>query len=162
MVKVEVMKEYAAEGQTILTLTPDFEDIGFIEPVAPKAGEERYTEAFHTEDVEKRIVSIYEKMKSHMLRLDQNIMVNPQKYYISLRKNRNFAFLELRRKKMNVVVMLPYETGEQLIKKHRVKQLSEGIQRFYNGPCFGVSVENEDVLDEVLKALEEAYHQQNR
>jgi len=58
--------------------------------------------------------------------------------------------------------MLPYETGNQLIKKHKLMQLSPSIQKFYNGPSFKVDLENEENLDEIMKALEEAYRQQNK
>ena len=156
IVKVEILKQYKANGETIFAMNPDFEDIGFTEPPVQEA-EERYTEAFHLEDVEKGIVSVYESIKNEMLRIDPAIKINPQKYYISLRKNRNFAYMQLRKKKMHIVIMLPYETGNNLIKRHKITQLSEGIQKFYNGPCFRVTLENEQNQDEVLKALEEAY-----
>jgi len=119
--------------------------------------QERYTESFHLEDVKKSIVAAYENIKNSITKLDPNIKINPQKYYISLRKNRNFAYIDLRKKKMHIVVMLPYDSGEALIKKHKLIQLSEGIQTFYNGDCFKVTIENEENLDEITKALEEAY-----
>jgi hypothetical protein len=58
--------------------------------------------------------------------------------------------------------MLPYENGIALIKKHKITQLSEGIQKFYNGACFKVTIENEENLDEIVRVLEEAYKLQNR
>jgi len=62
---------------------------------------------------------------------------------------------------MHVVVMLPYERGRTIIKKHRLLQFSEGRENFYNGPCFQVTLENANDLDEILKTLAEAYGQQN-
>ena len=143
-------------------MNPDFEDIGFIEPVSSEEVEERYSEKFHTEDVEQNIALTYEKIKSAVLKMDSNIKVNPQKYYISLRKNRNFAFVKIKKKKMHIVIMLPYGIGNSLIRKHKLTQLHESVQNFYNGPCFKVTLENDENLDEVLKALEEAYKQQNK
>jgi predicted transport protein len=161
IVQVEILKEYTANGKTIFTMNPDFEDIGFIEPPTEEEGtQEKYTENFHLEDVEKGVAAVYGKIKTQMLKLDTGIRINPQKYYISLRKNRNFAYLEFRKKKMHVIVMLPYEIGNSLIKKHKLTQLSGGIQKFYNGPCFRVTIENEENMDEIFKTLEEAYRQQ--
>uniref|UniRef100_A0A832DKJ2 DUF5655 domain-containing protein n=1 Tax=Ignavibacterium album TaxID=591197 RepID=A0A832DKJ2_9BACT len=162
IVKVEILKQYTANKKSIFTLNPDFEDIGFIEPVSSEEVEERYSEKFHTEDVEQNISLTYEKIKSAVLKMDANIKVNPQKYYISLRKNRNFAFVKIKKKKMHIVIMLPYETGNSLIRKHKLTQLHESVQNFYNGSCFKVTLENDENLDEVLKALEEAYKQQNK
>lgn len=162
IVKVEILKQYTANKKSIFTLNPNFEDIDFIEPVSSEEVEEKYSENFHTEDVEENISSTYEKIKSAVLKMDSDIKINPQKYYISLRKNRNFAFVKLKKKKMHIVIMLPYETGNNLIKKHKLTQLHESVQNFYNGPCFKVTLENDENLDEVLKALEEAYKQQNK
>lgn len=100
---------------------------------------------------------MYEKVKNAMLKLDPNIKINPQKYYISLRKNRNFAYIKLRKAKMHIVIMLPFESGKNLIRKHKVTMLSQGIQDWYGAPCFQITLENEEALDEVIKALEEAY-----
>ena len=162
IVKLEILKQYTANKKTIFTLNPDFEDIGFVEPLAQEETEERYTESFHTEDVELKITSVYEKIKSAVLKMDSSIQVNPQKYYISLRKNRNFVFVKIKKKKMHIVVMLPYERGTSLIKKHKVTQLAESVQNFYNGPCFKVTLENDENLDEILRIIEEAYNQQNK
>jgi len=161
IVQLEILKEYTADGKTIFTMNPDFEDIGFIEPPEEEETEERYTENFHLEDVEKNISAVYEKIKTHITGFDSSIRINPQKYYISLRKSRNFAYLEIRKKKMHIIVMLPYEVGKELVKKHKLTQLSPGIQKFYNGPCFRATIENDENLDEIFKALEEAYRQQN-
>ena len=58
---------------------------------------------------------------------------------------------------MHIVIMLPYEDGTNLIKRHKVTTLSQGIQNWYGAPCFRVTLENEENLDEIIKALEEAY-----
>ncbi len=162
IVKVEILKQYTANKKSIFTLNPDFENIDFIEPVSSEEVEEKYSENFHTEDAEENISSTYEKIKNAVLKMDSDIKVNPQKYYISLRKKRNFAFVKIKKKKIHIVIMLPYETGNNLIKKHKLTQLHESVQKFYNGPCFKVTLENDENLDEVLKALEEAYKQQNK
>ena len=162
MVKVEILKQYTANGKIIFTMNPDFQEIPFVEPPTEEEGaEERYTESYHLEDVEKNIASVYEKIKTAMLKLDSNIRTNPQKYYVSLRKNKNFAYISFRKKKIWITIMLPYEAGINLIKKHKLKQLSAGVQKFYNGSCFTVTVEKEDNLDEIIKTLEEAYKLQS-
>ena len=161
LVKIEVLKQYTANKKSIFTLNPDFEDIGFVEPISTDNEDVEYNESYHLGDVNENVVSIYKLIKEKISKLDQSIIINPQKYYISLRKHRNFAFIKIKKKKMHIVIMLPYENGASLIKKHKVTQLHESVQTFYNGPCFKVTLDNEENLDEVLKALEEAYKQQN-
>jgi predicted transport protein len=161
MVKVEILKQYTADEKTIFTMNPDFE-MGLVEPPIEEGetAQEKYTENYHLEDVDSNIVSIYEKIKNALLRLDSNIKINPQKYYISLRKKRNFAYIEFSRKKIRLVIMLPYETGNELIKKHKITEPSQSIQDWYGVPCFKVTLENEENFEEIVKTLEEAYRQQ--
>ena len=79
-----------------------------------------------------------------------------------MRDKRNFTFFDIKRKKIHIVIMLRYEKGEQLIKKQNLIQLTQSVQDFYNGSCFQVTLENETNLDEVIKAIEAAYKQQNK
>ncbi len=162
MVTVEVLKQFKSNDKRILSITPDFEDIGLIEPSSKEETEERYTEKFHTDGVESTIVAIYEKLKGAISQLDPGIKINPQRHYISLRKNKNFAFIKIKKKKLHIVIMIPYERGGDLIKKHTLTQLHENVQKFYNGPCFRVTLVNMNNLEEVLEALKEAYKLQNK
>ncbi|GEM_PF-6149566 len=116
-----------------------------------------YTEEQHLKNVVREVASAYEKIKQSMLQLDRDIKFNPRKHYISIRKIRNFAYIKFSKRKMLIVVMLPYEAGISLIKKHTITKLSKGVQDWYGGPCFQVTVEGEADIEEVVKALEEAY-----
>jgi len=162
MVKVEILKQYVSnDGKVVYTLTPDFQEIPFVEPTAisETEGEQVYTENYHLEGVDEKIILIYEQIKDAMLKLDSKIKVNPQKYYISLRKTKNFAYIKLRKSKMHIVLMLPYETGRDIVKKHKISMLSPGIQDWYGAPCFQVTLENAENLDEIINALKQAYTQ---
>jgi predicted transport protein len=164
-VKVEVLKVFTVDNKNIFVLTPEFEGldlIGHSDTSSDESEKIEITESFHTADKDKSIISLYEKIKESMTNIDSEIRVNPQKYYISLRKNKNFAYIYLKKKKMWIAVILPYEIGNKIITKHKVHQEGEGVQRFYGYPMFSVMVENEDNFDEIIKALEEAYKQQNK
>ncbi len=173
MVTLEILKQYVVllpastptpiDGKPILMLNPDFEYIEL--PLSQKTGEEepdkkKYNENFHTEGVEQKIISVYEKLKTDIFKIDSGIKINPQKYYISLRHNKNFAYVYIKKKKMWITIILPYKMGVILIKNHKINEESEGVQKFYGGPCFSVMIENENDLDEILNALSEAYKQQ--
>ncbi len=115
-----------------------------------------YTEEYHFKDVNDDTIKIYNEIKENLIKIDPEIQINPQSYYISLRTNKNFAFIKFGRKKLDIVIMLPYEKGKLLIKKHKLKQLGEGVQGFYNGPCFEVELDNKDDLNEIVNAIKEA------
>jgi predicted transport protein len=161
-VKIEILKQYTAENKVIFTLNPDFQEIGFIESPISEKPVGGYTEAFHMEYAEKSIVKIYEAIRDAMLKFDSSIQINPQKYYISFRKNKNFAYVYMKRKKVWITIMLSYDIARKLIEKHKITEEGEGVQKFYGGKCFSVMVENESNLQEVLKALKEAHKQQNK
>ena len=56
--------------------------------------------------------------------------------------------------------MLPYDEWGKNIKNNEIKQLSQGVQNFYNGSCFDVMIDSTKNLDEVLNLLEKAYQEQ--
>ncbi len=167
MVKIEVLKEYTAEGKTIFTMNPDFDEINLPEP--PDGGNSggseesstkpEWTEIKHLEGVNDNIVSVYKKIKAAMIETDPKIIVNPTASYISLKSNRNFAYIRFSKAKMHIVIMLPFEKGKELINNHKVKILSEREQRFWNGPCFQVTLNDESTIEEIVNTLDQAYNQ---
>jgi predicted transport protein len=88
--------------------------------------------------------------------------VNPQKYYISFRGEKNFAFIQFCKRKMHIILMIPYEQGRQIIIKHRLASLSESIKKFYGAGYFKSTLENEESLDEVIQAIIQSYNKQKQ
>jgi len=160
MVTIEILKQYVSDNKMILALSPDFEDLGLIEPIDYHVKEDKYTESYHTEGVKEDVVITYEKIKEAVLNLDKEIKINPQKYYISLREKKNFAYFIFRKKKLHIDIRLSYEDGCNIIKKHKLKQLSQKVQEFYNGPFFEVTLESGANIEEIIRALTEAYRNQ--
>jgi predicted transport protein len=160
MVTVEILKQYTCENEIIFTLDPDFEEIEFIKPILQNDSENTYSENFHIEGIDQKIVNLYEQIKESVLMFNPNIKINPQKYYISLRENKNFAYLETRKRKIRIVIMLSPEEAEKIIKKHKINKLSEGVQNFYNGPCFYINLENKNDLEEIIEILKLAREKQ--
>jgi predicted transport protein len=155
------MKQYVAPGKTIFTLNPDFENIEYL-PLTYENEEEPINEGYHTADLNDEIRKTYEKIKEETLKIDPEIRLNPQKYYISLRKKRNFAFIKFQKKRIRIIIMLPYQKTSEIIKKHSIKKLSEVVQSFYNGPSTEIFIENQNNLEEIITALSEAYKNQNK
>ncbi len=162
MVKVAILKEYHCghkQSDTILTMTPDFENIENIDIVSADAEEinkpSAYTEEFHLDGVEDHIRKLYDKIKLEMSARIPALTFNPQRYYISLRKKRNFAFLKVRRKKIAIVAMAKEQVIRNKVQNHHIKSLSESVQKFYNGDCARIDVINDKNLGEVLDLLSE-------
>jgi predicted transport protein len=163
-VKVEILKVFTDGENQILTLEPRFEELDELEvgniSETGLESNEIYDEEYHLDGVSQAVTSVYNKIKEKMTGTDSGIRFNPQHYYISIRKNRNFAFIKPRTKKLKIVVMLPIDVGKSVISNHKIRQLSEGVRNFYGGPCFEVQIENDINLEEIFNILEQAYNKQ--
>ena len=90
---------------------------------------------------------------NYILKENPTINFNPQKYFISIRKDKNLAFFILGRKKIRLVVLYSFDKTKEIIKENSIKELSEGVQKFWNGPSCAVIIENDSYLDEIKKLL---------
>ncbi|MCK4406197.1 MAG: hypothetical protein KAV44_00835 [Bacteroidales bacterium] len=161
MVKVAILKEYQCNANVnpIFTLSPDFENIENIDIVFDTQDDQKsksaYTENFHLEDVNENVLTIYTKLKEQLLQKIPTLQFNSQRYYISLRKKRNFAFIKIRKKKIGIIAMLREEKIREKITKHEVTSLTASVQKFYNGPCARIEIESDKNLDEIINLLVE-------
>ncbi len=159
MVKVAILKEYQGLNDTILTMTPDFENIEDIDIVSIDSEQTNhetvYTEEFHLNEVQEDIKKIFAKLKEELLFLIPNLSLNSQRYYISLRKKRNFAFLKIRKKKITIVIMAKEQLIRNRIHNYNISSLSESVQKFYNGECAQIDITDDKNLTEVVKLLVE-------
>lgn len=158
MVKVAILKEFVGinDNGSILTLSPDFENIENIDIVTENKVEiskNAYTEQYHLEGVSEEVLDIYSTIKTKLLENIPNLQFNSQRYYISLRKKRNFGFLKIRKKKIGIVVMMNEEKLRENIKHHEMTSLTESVQKFYNGPCARIEIYNKSNIEEVIALL---------
>jgi len=158
MVRIVVLKEYRYDSGRILSLTPDFESVALGEISVVKeeeevAGKIPRTEEYHLEGVEPQVKEIYQTIKTSLLDFKPSLRFNPQKYYISIIDKKNFAYIYIRRKKMNITVVLPESVIRNAIKHHKVESESAGVQKFYGGECATITIEDKSNLDEVIEVL---------
>lgn len=152
MVRQILIKKYYCKDDTIYDVTPAFVDIWKNEK-SKKEGGIQLTENDHLCELPDRIRKIYNDIKTALLETDSSLEFNPKKHYISIRKKKNLAFLHLRRKNVDIVVMNSEENTRVLIKHHHIKTLPASVQKFWNGECCTIVVENSDNLSEVIELL---------
>ena len=151
MVNLFVIKKFLSDKNTICTMQPDFADIN--KKAKKETGKVKSTEEDHLENVSDAVKDIYIKIKKELMKTDKTVEFNPKKFYISIRKNKNLAFMSLGRKRISLVVVNPEKETRKLIKHHEIKTLTEKVQKFWNGPSCTVMLENTDHLDEVINLL---------
>lgn len=153
-------------------------DYGFNSLIDFVPGEDRFTSHTSTQKASKKLQSFTEdhhlqkitepNVKEAYYQLKENILnqgftINVQHYYVSLKKGKNVAYINsFSKKKFNIVIMLPYNKAKEIIKSHRIIEPSKGIQKFYNGACFDVYMENNKNLNEVINAINEAANSVNK
>jgi len=162
LVKILKVKKFTNEAESLISVEPDFVDIRYApdaeiekeEAVGEELSKPKYSEEYHLDGISDSTKQIYSAIKNHILKNYPNAVFNPQKYYIGIRTDRNLAFLKLRKKKLRAVVMLPEDDVRSMITHHAVRQLSDPVQTFYNGPCCEVVIENVNNMDEFWTVLE--------
>jgi len=167
LVKFIEIAKYTSSDDYIYTITPDFDTIQYFEPLAnPEKNsiEEGiiYTEDFHLEGVTESTRSLYYRIKKITLRIDNGLIFNPQKYYISIRGMKNIAYMKVRKKKIRFIAMLPETEISSIIQYYSVATLSQSVQDFYNGPCAAIDFIDSSHENEIIELLSKliCYHKE--
>lgn len=159
MVKLIILKKFYSGKEYLFSLNPDFRDIQFADADSIKRteseSESNYTELDHLDNVTDNVKNIYTLLKSKVISLNSALIFNPQRYYISIRLDRNIAFIKVRKKKVRIIVMLPEDEVKNIIKSYPVVSLSAPVQKFYNGSSCAIDIEDDKHLDEILTVLKE-------
>jgi len=156
MVKHMLIKKFSNNGDFIYSMHPDFENIEFAEIEEEMPNEKEnivYSEDYHFEGATQTVRKIYAEIKNALLKSDGTLVFNPQKYYISIRKDRSIAFFIIRQKRIRLVVLNPEVDTRKEILHHSIKTLTPGVQKFWNGPSCVIMIESTDYLDEIISLL---------
>ncbi len=160
MVRIAILKEYYKpynSDDSILAMTPDFENIETIDIVSTDQEgaslQTKYTVDFHLDGIPEDIRNLYDQLITKVTNSIPSLSINPQRYYISLRKKRNFAFLKIIRKKIAIVAMMREDIIRERVKHYHIETLSQGVQNFYNAPCARIDFINNKYMREVVDLL---------
>lgn len=157
IVKAVIVRRFDNKQDHILTMEPDFESIEDIEEYDAKTNIAlgNYDEDYHIEGISSENRDLYLTLKAKIFEIDNKLSINPQKYYISIKYDRNILFLKIRKKKIRLIILLPYEHVAEKIQHYPVKQLSQSVQDFYNGSCCAIDIENAINIQEIIELISE-------
>jgi predicted transport protein len=157
MVKLEIIKKFTNGSNTVFSMDPEFDELDFyLDSTIDKneaINNSDYNEEDHLNKAKEQIKEIYSKIKSSLLSIDASLIFNPQRYYVSIRSTKNIVFIKIRQKKIRLIVMLDPKIIKENIKKCAIKELSQGVQDFYNGPCAAVDIDNKNNIDEIIELI---------
>jgi hypothetical protein len=151
MVKIITIKKFICDNQYLYTVYPEFDTIEF--PVPEEEELKNYSEEMHFEGVNDVVKDIYKVLKETVNRINNSYIFNPQKYYISIKGKKNVAYLEIRNKKIRLIILLSDDYVRTQIKHHIIGSLSEPVQKFYNSPCTSVYINDLEEFEEIVELL---------
>ena len=154
IVKPVIIKKYNNDDSTMYTISPLVTAINTVEKKKKKAEVVNFTEEDHLQAVSETVKSVYLEIKTALLNVDDSIAFNPKKYYISLRKNKNIAFFQFRKKVLSIVVCNSEEETRAIITQHEIKSLVQSVQKFWNAECCTIIIDRLENLDEVISLLQ--------
>jgi len=158
MVKIAILKEYVSlSGENIISMSPEFENIGNVDIISNEQDLSKtgiaYLESFHLDNVTEEIKNLYQELRHKLSDKIPSLHFNSQRYYISLRKKRNFAYIKIRRKKIIIIALMSETNIRKRLINHNITPLSQNVQNFYNGACASIEVTNKNHLDDVIELL---------
>lgn len=159
-VRIIKINTYVNETDKILQLEPDFEIIKddieeFSESndhIQEAEDSIMYTEEYHLDGIKSETKAAYNVIKQNLI----GYKINPQHYYIAYRNKHNFVFIKFTKTKLKVIVMLPFDFVDKNLKHHKAIEPSLSVQKFYNGRCSSIVVENIDSIDEVIELIKKS------
>jgi len=156
LVKIQIIKRYTSNSDVIYTMEPEFEAIEY--PLFQNAEDidqlnDKIDEEFHLSNTKEEIQGIYQTIKNKLLEINEKLVFNPQKYYISVVNEKNVIFIKIRKKKLRIIPLIQLSVIEKKVKNYPIFELSESVQNFYNGPCAAIDVDNLNYIDELIDLL---------
>lgn len=154
MLKVMEIKKCVYKKEELFIIEPEFADLEDSTIHNFDSEEEVIiTEAFHMEGVEEKTKELYYELKTQLKGRYPELIFNPKKYYIGIRDRKNIAFVKFRKKKLSIVVLQPYDSVIEKINKNKVRELSESVQRYWNGSSCEVQLENNAILNVLVELI---------
>jgi len=157
MVKIITIKQFTSNGDAIFSVSPEFDAIEYSDPLTGTSTDPEPTgvsEEFHLEGVDDTVKEIYRTIKDRMLQVKPSLIFNVAKYYISIKDKKAFAYIYFRKRKIQIVAMLPEEQIREHLQHHSIRPLSQSVQNYYNGEGARIDIKDAEHLDEIIKMLE--------
>ena len=110
-----------------------------------------YTEEDHYKNGSDTTIELYEKFKSSIFNLADNIEIVPQKFYIAFKKGSNITDIEMQKKGLKIFINAKYGTIDD--PKNITKDVSN-IGHRGNGE-YQIQIENDDDLEYIMSLIKQ-------
>jgi len=161
ILKLEIIKKYINGSNIIFSMDPEFETLDYYMESNVSIGIGKtdsdddiiMTEEVYISKFSDKLKAIYSKLKNEVLNIDTDFIFNPTKYYISIKHNKNIVYIEPRKKKFRLVIMLEADVIKRNLKKCKITELSQSVQGFYNGACAAIDLDEINKVEEIISLI---------
>jgi len=154
MVRVQIVNHFRRGENNIITVEPPFQNLA----VSPSPEKEPPKPSQDTKkNRQPEVLEIYEKLKQEFINVKNTLRFNPTKYYIGVGDRKQFAYIQLRKKKIRLVLLMAEDEVKETLTSahHKVVSHSDSAQGFWGGenPNCSVEITDTDQWDEIQKLV---------
>lgn len=117
------------------------------------SGDVKFTEDDHLIKASRRTKELYELLKDRILRLGNDVFIEPKKLYIAFKTITNICDIELQKNKLKIAINLP---KNELHDPQNMARDISNIGHWGNGD-YSVYLDDEDLLEYVVNLIKQAY-----
>jgi len=159
-VKIQIIKHFKYDNQNIILTEPPFQNLEFGDAITTSNDIEKpdtniYTEEFHLKDCNENVKNVYNKLKQSFLNIKNTIRFKPVKTYIGVSDRKNIAFLQFRKGKIIMLVIMPEDKIKNIITSKHHKVISH-LDTFWhiNKPNCDIEICDLEHFDEIESLLQ--------
>ena len=153
MVSCIVLKKFKSDDNEIYSVEPEFEILDLVGDKKSIEESDAYDEEHHTNGVDQSIIDLYSELKGKVLEINPNLVFNPTKSYISIKRRKNIAYIHFRKSGISLIPLQQEEIIRQRIKIYSVRSLPDSVQKFWNGECAEIMIDSPSGMDEIVSLL---------
>ena len=153
LVKVIIIQKYNNSDDIVYYMEPEFEELDYFQSFEIDNNVSILTEEQQLDSVKCGVKDLYNKLKHSLLDKIPNLVFNPQKYYISLRTNKNHVYIKGKKRWLDLVIMKEEDKVRRIIENCEIKTLSASVQKFYSGSCTSVRLNKENQIKEIVHCI---------
>jgi len=162
MVRIQIVNHFGKGENSIIIVEPPFKNLPFSDALSPSPDKEtaetsRYTEEFHLQNRQQKIVEIYKELRQAFINVKSSLRFNPTRHYIGVADVKLIAYVLVQKNRLRLVVLMAESEVKEILgsEYHKVVSHSESTQYSWGGnnPNCTVQIADTEHWDEIQRLL---------
>ena len=143
--------KYSDQEDTVYSLEPEFKLLDVVGDDKYVEQSDGYDEKHHLSGIDEQVSELYLTIKKELLSKNPDLIFNHTKSYISIKDRETYGYVKFSKKKMRIVFMCNEDNIRKKIQDYEIKSLAPRVQKFWNGECAEVIIENKSGIKQVTR-----------